>query len=192
MTMSRKNTVLLVLAILALAGAAIACNLPGGRSEPTPTPIPVSTQAVEEMATQVVAAATQAATGGPITLVFTEQQLTSAAVLELQNQNEYDVRNIQVGLRGGLIHITGEVSQSGFDLPLSVSMRVTPNAQGKPEAEVVEATVGPLPLPDALTSELEQQFNDTMNAELNANGRDIIVDSITITDGKMTIQAHTQ
>jgi uncharacterized protein YpmS len=127
-----------------------------------------------------------------VTLEFTEQQLTSAAALELQSQNEYDVRNIQVGLRDGLIHITGQVSRSGFDLPLKVSMRVTPNAQGQPVAEVVEATVGPLPLPDSLTGQLTERFNEIMRAELNTNGRAILVDSITIADGKMTIQAHTQ
>jgi uncharacterized protein YpmS len=192
MTISLKNKLLLVLAILSLAAAALACNLPGGQAEPTPTPIPISTQAVGDMATQVVAAATQIAAGGPVTLEFTEQQLTSAAALELQSQNEYDVRNIQVGLRDGLIHITGQVSRSGFDLPLKVSMRVTPNAQGQPVAEVVEATVGPLPLPDSLTGQLTERFNEIMRAELNTNGRAILVDSITIADGKMTIQAHTQ
>jgi len=191
-TKSRKNQLLLVLVILSLAAAAVACNLPGGQSEPTPTPIPVSTQAVDDMATQVVAAATQVAAGGPITLEFTEQQLTSAAALELQNQSDYDVRDIQVGLRDGLIHISGQVNQSGFDLPLKVSMRVTPNAQGRLEAEIVDATIGPLPLPDALTSELTQQFNRVMRAELNSNGRDIIVDNISIADGKMTILAHAQ
>jgi hypothetical protein len=101
------------------------------------------------------------------------------------------VRNIQVRLRNGLIIITGEVSQSGFDLPMEVSMRVTPNAQGQPEAEVVEASVGPLPLPDAMTSEIEQQFNTMIQAELAGTGKAIVVDSITIADGTMTIQAHT-
>jgi hypothetical protein len=59
-------------------------------------------------------------------------------------------------------------------------------------AEVVEATVGPLPLPDSLTGQLTERFNEIMRAELNTNGRAILVDSITIADGKMTIQAHTQ
>lgn len=188
-----NRKILMVFAILSLVAAGLACNLPGvGSSEPTPTPIPVSTEAVQAMVTEVVMAATQAAAGGPVTLEFTEQQLTSAAALEMENQSEYDVRNIQVRLRNGLIIITGEISQSGFDLPLEVSMRVTPNAQGKPEADVVEASVGPLPLPDNMTTEIEQQFNTMIQAELAATGQNIIVDSITIADGKMTIQAHSQ
>jgi uncharacterized protein YpmS len=188
--MMRKK-VSLLFAILALVLAALACNLPGATSqEPAATPIPVSTEAVQAMVTEVAQAATQAAAGGPITLTFTEQQLTSAAALELQNQNDYNVSNIQVRLRDGLVTITGDVSQSGFNLPLKVSMRVTPDASGRVQAEVVEASIGPLPLPESMVTELENQFNQTLQNELANAGNNVVVDSITIADGTMVIQAH--
>ena len=52
--------------------------------------------------------------------------------------------------------------------------------------------IGSRPLPDALVSQLEQRFNEMLRSELDANGNNIVVDSITIADGKMTVQAHTQ
>jgi uncharacterized protein YpmS len=191
--MMRNKSFLLVLAVLTLVLAALACNLPGtADSGPAATPIPVTTEAVQAMVTEVIQAATQAAAGGPITLTFTEQQLTSAAALELQNQDQYDVRNIQVRLRDGLVTITGDVNQSGFNLPLKVSMRVTPDANGRVQADVVEANIGPLPLPEAMVSELEQEFNQTLQSELAAAGQNVVVDSISIADGTMVIQAHSQ
>lgn len=187
-----RRTFLLVSAILTLILSALACNLPTGGSKTAPTEIPVSTEAVVQMATQVVAAATQAATGGPIVLEFTEQQLTSAAALELQNQNDYQVQNIQVRLRDGLMTITGDVEQSGFNLPLQIVMRVNPDSRGVPQADVVEASVGPLPIPESMTAQIESSFNQMIQAELSGSGKNIFVDSITIADGKMTILAHTQ
>lgn len=186
----QNNQLLLVLAILSLIIASLACNFRGSVSTPPPTPIPVSTQAVQEMATEVVSAATQVAAGQPVTLEFTEQELTSAATLEMQKQNDYQVQNIQVRLRNGMIQITGDVSQSGLNLPLAISLKVTPDANGVPKATVVNAKVGPLPLPQNMTSEIEKNFNDTIESQLAAAGNNLRVDSITIADGKMTIQAH--
>lgn len=191
--MRHRHPILLVFTILSLIAASLACNLPtGGSRVAAPTEIPVSTEAVVQIATQVVAAATQVASGGPITLEFTEQQLTSAAALELQNQNDYQVEKIQVRLRDGLMTITGGIVQSGFNLPLQIVMRVNPNSQGIPQADVVEASIGPLPIPDSLSSEIESSFNQMIQAELAASGKNIVVDSITIADGKMTISAHTR
>jgi hypothetical protein len=192
MIFQSKRTFLLVSATLALVISIIACNLPG-RQTPTATePIPVSSQAVEDLATQIAGAAATAVSGGPIVLEMTEQQLTSAAALELQSQGETRVQDIEVRLREGQIIITGRANQDGFSLPFSATLRLTANAQGLPQTEIVEAKIGPLPLPESMTEELTSRFNQMVLAEISSNGSNVFIDSITIADGKITIVAHTR
>jgi hypothetical protein len=194
MTFQSKRTLLLVSAILALVISILACNLPGRQNQATPESIPVSSQAVEDLATQIAGAAATAVSGGPIVLEMTEQQLTSAAALELQSQGETRVQDVEVRLREGQIIITGRANQDGFSLPFSATLRLTANAQGLPQTEIVKATIGPLPLPESMTSELTSRFNQMVLAEIssNGNGSSVLIDSITITDGKITIVAHTR
>lgn len=192
MIFQSKRTFLLVSATLALVISILACNLPGRQTPAATEPISVSSQAVEDLATQIAGAAATAVSGGPIVLEMTEQQLTSAAALELQSQGETRVQDIEVRLREGQIIITGRANQDGFSLPFSATLRLTANAQGLPQTEIVKATIGPLPLPESMTEELTSRFNQMVLAEISSNGSNVFIDSITIADGKITIVAHTR
>jgi hypothetical protein len=191
MNLLSKRNVLLVLVITALLFAGLACNLPMlGRSKPTPTPIPVTGASVEELATQVASAAATAASGGPVVLEFTEEQLTTAAALELQKSGETGVSGVRVSLRDGQIKITGTASQDGFDLPLTVALQVSVSPQGLPQSEVVEARAGPLSVPRSMIDQFTTGFDQLLNERFSQEAGDISIDSITIADGKMTIVAH--
>jgi uncharacterized protein YpmS len=191
MSLDHKRTFLLLLTVLSLVIAGLACNLPGrglGRTESTP--IPVSEASVGELATQVASAAATAISGGPIVLEFTEQQLTSAAALELQSTGDTPVSNIQVFLRDGVIRVSGTANQGGFDLPLSVALRITVNAQGMPQTDVMEAKIGPLSLPQSVTDQFTANFNQLLVSRLAQEAGSVAIESITIADGKMTIVAY--
>lgn len=191
MNLPIRRSFLLVLSLVTLLAAGLACNLPmRGLSEPTATPIPVSEAAVGELATQVASAAATAASGGPIVLEFTEEQLTSAAMLELQSAGETGVSNVQVYLRDGVVRITGSVNQSGFDLPLSIALLVTADAQGLPHTEVMEAKVGPLSLPQSVIDQFTSGFDQLLTSRFTQEAGAVAIDSITIADGKMTIVAY--
>ncbi len=180
-----------MLVVLTLLVAGLACNLPLlGRSEPTPTPIPVTGASVEELATQVASAAATAASGGPIVLEFTEEQLTTAAALELQKVWRNRGKRCKVSLRDGQIKITGTASQNGFDLPLTVALQVSVSPQGLPQSEVVEARVGPLSVPQSMIDQFTTGFDQLLNERFSQEAGDISINSITIADGKMTIVAH--
>lgn len=178
------------LIVLALLAALLACNLPGRRATPAPTPIPVTTQAVEELATQVVQAASTAQAGGSMTLEMTEAQLTSAAALEMQNQGQDQLKDIQVRLRDGRMIISGAATQSGIDLPVTIAVAITVDAQGVPHSQVVEASAGPVPLPQSVVNEISNRFDQLLMQQLGATSQAVAVDSVTIADGKMTIVAH--
>lgn len=191
MNLANKRTFLMVLILATLVGAGLACNMPQ-LNEPKPTPIPVSGASVEELATQVASAAATAAAGGPIVLEFTEEQLTSAAALELQKQGDTGIRDVQVYLRDGVIRITGTANQSGFDLPLSIALRVTVDQQGLPHSQVMEAKIGPLSLPQSMIDQFTSGFDQMLAARFAQEAMGYTIDSITISDGKMTIVAYRQ
>ena len=189
MRLPNKRSFLLVLTIVVLVTASLACNLPL-RGRKTPTPIPVNPASVEELATQVAAAASAAVSGDSIVLEFTEEQLTSAAALELQSQGETRLSNLQVFLRDGMIRITGTANQDGFDLPLTITLKATADSQGLPHSEIVEAKVGPLSLPQSIMDQFTAGFDQLLTARFAQEAGDVVIDSITIEDGKMTIVAH--
>jgi len=189
MNLPNKRSFLLVLTIVVLMVASLACNLPL-RGRETPTPIPVNAASVEELATEVASAAAAAASGDSIVLEFTEEQLTSAAALELQSQGEANISDVQVFLRDGMIRITGTASQEGFDLPLSIALRVTADGQGLPRSEIVEAKVGPLSLPQSMIDQFTAGFDQLLTTKFAEEAGDVVIDSISIEDGKMTIVAH--
>jgi uncharacterized protein YpmS len=188
MNLPNKRSFLLVLTIVVLVAASLACNLPL-RGRETPTPIPVKAASVEELATEVASAAA-AASGDSIVLEFTEEQLTSAAALELQSQGEARISDVQVFLRDGIIRITGTANQDGFDLPLSIALRVTADGQGLPRSEIVEAKVGPLSLPQSMIDQFTAGFDQLLTTKFAEEAGDVVIDSISIEDGKMTIVAH--
>jgi uncharacterized protein YpmS len=189
MVLLNKRSFLMVMAMAALVASSIACNLPK-RTRETPTPIPLSGSSVEELATQVAAAASAAASGDSIVLEFTEEQLTTAAALELQSQGETNIRDVQITLLDNQIQITGSANQNGFDLPVSIALRLTVDEQGRPHSQIIEAKVGPLSLPQSMIDQFTTGFDQLLTAKFAEQAGDIVIDSIDINDGKMTIVAH--
>jgi uncharacterized protein YpmS len=190
MVMTAKYRLRMFLILSLLLTAILACKLPGTTSAPAPTPIPVSTQAVEELATQVVQAASTAQAGGPIILEMTEAQLTSAAALQLQAQGEQSIQNVQVRLQNAQMIISGTTKQGGLDLPVTLVLQPTVDAQGVPKSKVVDAKVGPMSLPESVVNEISSRFDQLLIQQLGATSQAIAVDNITIADGKMTVTAH--
>jgi uncharacterized protein YpmS len=189
MNLLKKRYFLMVISIAILVTASLACNLPL-RGRATPTPIPVNPSSVEELATEVASAAAAAVSGDSVVLEFTEEQLTSAAALELQSQGETRISDVQVFLRDGMIRITGNANQDGFNLPLSIALRVTADGQGLPHSEIVEAKVGPLSLPQSMIDQFTAGFDQMLSTRFAQEAGDVVIDSITIEDGTMTIVAH--
>jgi hypothetical protein len=186
--MTLRTKFFLLLLMTALLASGMACKL--ANVLPKPTPIPVTTQSVELLTTQVVQAAATAASGGPLVLEFTEEQLTSAATLELQKQADLGVSNVQVLLRDDVMKITGDVEQSGFNLPLTIGVKVTADGQGKLQTQIVEAAIGPVSLPENLTAQISAQLSDMLLTKMAENGQGYYVDSISIANGKLTLVAH--
>jgi len=182
-----KRLVLLTIIIFILP--ALACKLTGFGALP-PTPTPVSTAEMQAMETQLYSAAATAVSGGKVHLEFTEGQLTAAANNELQKQGETRIQDIQIGLQGGLINVSGLVNQNGLQLPLSLSMKINVDSEGKPHTQVVSGQIGVFAIPESMLSQITAQFDQMLTSQLQAQGRQLFIESLTIDNGKISIVAQ--
>lgn len=189
MLMKRTN-LRLILAAAVLLAAGLACNMPGRNTTGEATEqIPVTTAAVETLQGNLEAAATEVASSQTVSIVVTEEQLTSLVAFELASMEQPPVSDPQVFLRNGQIEARGNVQQSGFSLPLTMIATVSVNAEGKLEYQLVDATIGPLPLPDSLKDQLTGQIDQAINS-LTPQTEGLIFDDVVVGDGVMTITGH--
>jgi hypothetical protein len=188
--MFNRQKRVIILTLIAIALPALACSLFSPKTPPPPTPTPISTAEFKSMETQIQSAVGTAAVGGKIQLEFTEGQLSAAANTELQKTGETRVKNLQIGLQGGLLTLTGLVNESGFELPLTIAMKITVDQLGKPHAQVVSGKVGMFAIPDNLLSQITSQVDQMIADKLQAQGGDVTIESLTIENGKINIVAQ--
>jgi uncharacterized protein YpmS len=177
----------IVFVVFALLLAALACNFPSRiltTATPTLEPVPVTTEAAQELQQNLQMAATQASPDQTVTLTMTEEQLTSLIALELQKEQEPVLTDPQVHLRDGQIEVKGRVEQAGMRLPLTMIVTVSATEQGEAHFDVLSADLGPVSLPDGLKDEIEAQINRYVSPEI---AREVIVEDVQVGDGVMTI-----
>jgi uncharacterized protein YpmS len=188
--MKKHKVIPLIIFILLLSS--LACNLNFGRRV-TPEPlIPVTTEAVEELEESVEGAYQDVQTSGEIQLVITEAQLTSLITFELQKRasDELTIENPQIYLREGEIQLSGSVKRQGLSATVKVTVEVSISEDGKPMFEVVSASLGPLPVPRELLSEVEVVINKAFQEQIELKAPGLVVESILIENGTMTIIGH--
>jgi len=184
----------ILLALVALWAASLACTLPGRSAKPPDNyaPIPVTTQAVGELRNNLEVAASQIATSGSTSLVIDEAQLTSLLAIELKTQNQLNIQDPQVYLRDGQVQLFGNLQEGKVTTPVKIFLSISADGNGQPQFQVVEAVAGPLPIPKSLLDQFTTQFDQTLARTINPNDNPLYIDRIAIADGKMTITAHTR
>lgn len=186
-----KNKTLFIMLIISLVMVGLACRLPGGNANSSVT-IPVTTEAVDELEANLEQAAEALQSGEPFTLTITEAQLTSIASMELQAIEGAQIDNLQIYLQDGQIQAYGDVNQDGFTLPVGIGINLSTNAQGQIEYDVVQASIGPFPIPESALSQITDQMDQVIMQQIDPNHSYIFLDQITIANGVMTIIGHAQ
>jgi uncharacterized protein YpmS len=178
--------------LAALLAASLACNFPGlGDSAATPTaPVPVSSEAVQQLEEMLQSAAATAVSGGKVELAITEAQLTSLVALELQAIQEPEVDQVQIRLRDGQIMTTAKVRMNGIPLDLALTSRVIIGPDGLPKSSTVSAKLGPLPIPDSMLQLFTQELDDMLAEQMVFQGQRIFVESLNIADGVMLVTGY--
>ena len=187
-----KKHKLIILPVAALILAGLACNFQKDRPKPPDTPVPVTTEAVQSLQENIQAAATEMKSSGKVTLTVNESQATSLLALEAQSQDGPVLQDPQVLLRDGQVQVFGNVQQGDITAPLQLVLTVQVDAQGRPSFQVVSGYLGPLPLPETMLNEVSTQLDNALTSQIRSEAGNITLDSITITNGEMTIVGHSR
>jgi uncharacterized protein YpmS len=147
---------------------------------------------VESLKENVQSAVQTAQAGGRVTLTMDEAQLTALAATELSNQSDLGLQNPVIRLRNGIVSIEAQANQSGFDVPVNVDLELSANGQGKPQFEVKSASLGPIPMPQSLLSQVSSKIDQALTGWLEEDGQNVYIESVSVEDGKITITGYFQ
>lgn len=178
------------LLIPALAGliATMACGIPGFAA-PTPpaSPIPVSATSAHEVTDLLQAAATSAATGS-VTVTFTEQQLTSAVALYLQdNATDPQLTNPQVFLRDGKIQLYGTAVVQGLTVDATFVIAPTVSADGALSFTAESGSFGPISVPDDVLAQVTDTLNEWATGSIAPALTGVRLSDVVVADGLLTV-----
>jgi len=173
--------------MICLALASLACQLSVGGPEPPGDPIPVSTQAAEQLGEVWQAALAGAATSGTVIVLLDETQLTSFLAFKLEAQQTPLLRSPQVYLRDGMIQIFGTNEQGPLEATVLVCVAPRLNPDGTILFEIVSADFGPLPAPDALREGVSGLLTEALTTPLDALAAGVRLTSVAVADGQIAV-----
>lgn len=187
-----KKTYWYLVVLAALVLASLACNIGASRIEPTQTSSPMPFENLENLGDSAKETLEAVPSGAQVELEINEQELTSLVAAGIEGQEDTPIEDPEVQLRDGRIRFLATVERQGFNLPAEVVMTVQPDDQGKPEFNIVSATIGPLPLPESVKSELESSLDDAFASQIESRAPNTHIESIVIAGGVMTITGRAQ
>jgi len=185
-----KKSIFVFMAIALLAGS-LACKIGSGTPQKPVETIPVTTEAAGSLQEKVQAAEEQAGAGGEVELVLTESEITSMVALELQKQPQQVVSDIQIYLRDGQVQIYGAYSDGGVSLPLVIVAKPEIPEDGSFQIVLISAKIGPVAAPDVLRESVQALLDEQIAGALSSqSGNQVVVSSVTIADGQITIRSR--
>jgi hypothetical protein len=178
----------LILFIILLVLASLACTIfVGGPDYPAQT-VPVSADEVETMHTQIDQAFIAGAETGIVTFQITESQLTSLIALKMQQQVDPPFTDPQVLLRNGQLQMFGKIKSGSFTANMAITANIgvdeTTNA---PKIEITSADFGPIPAPEGMNAAINAIIAEAFTGTLGPVATGFRLESISIADGVMTM-----
>ncbi|HQX16981.1 MAG TPA: hypothetical protein PLA27_11210 [Anaerolineales bacterium] len=175
--------------------ASLACTFyTGGPDYSDLTPIPVSTEAAQSLQDGIKKSIEDGLVSGVVTMTITEPQITSYLALRLQSDPSLQQENStplitdpQVYLRDGQMKIYGKTQQGMFAANIGIIVNVGVDAEGKPKIEIASADFGPFPAPEGINETITAIIEEAYTGSFGPVATGIRIETITITDGIMTI-----
>jgi uncharacterized protein YpmS len=187
---TKKSLWVALLICLALALASMACNLPTTNL----SDVENSNDGQELLfeTTLPPSESSEQSSNSSRTISLTEGQINSMIQQALQMNPEQSVQDLQVRLQEGEAILNGTVSQDGFNLPLQLSIQITPDGTGGVKYQITSANVGPFPLPASMRSEIETTLNQNLKDQVRDLTDNIYIERVTITNGVMSVSGRPQ
>lgn len=181
-------------ALLLVAGGGAAAYLLSQAEPETASglpPVPASTEAAAAFDEKVLAvqaavdAAKQTGTAQPVSLVLTEAELTSKAALAVRSFTGGVIpTDPQIHLRPGNVVLTAGISVQGFPMKLAVTA-IPVVVEGRPSFSIDEIDT-PLPLPDGVKKEIDDQIAKILSPESLALGFEVT--TIEVQEGRLLLE----
>ena len=187
----RNFRFLAVLIILVLA--AMACNAPAATA-PTrpPTPLPLSTEEIQQFEEEVAATLANPAPSGEVSITITDPQINAYIASQYVGNPDVIIQEPQVHFADGRVELYGKVTQGPLTSDAKVVLKPRVEAGGKPKLDIESINIGALPVPDALVQQFNQNIDTLLQDYLASTDANFTVSSITVTEGQMTIQGTRQ
>jgi hypothetical protein len=180
-----RNRILLALTALILA--TLACSIFVGGPEYPEGAIPVSTEAVESLKSQIDAAVLAGAQTGTITLQITQEQITSYIAFKMAAQENPAFYDPQVYLWDNQMQIYGKVERGYLNANILVTLDVSVDEQGQPKIEIATADFGPFPAPNGLKQSMTAVITEAYTGSLGPVATGFRLENIDIANGLMTV-----
>jgi hypothetical protein len=182
------------MSLFALLFSALACNMPGprigGPEKPTQAPTP-SAESLESF-NDKWRDLNLATPDGPFSMTFTEAELSSALADALQEAKvdggqDIPIENPSVVLKDGTINLYGQVSINTFQANGLIVAVPSIGQDGLIHIQISSVEFGPIDLDPSLLDTLVSNIEQSINAPIQSSPFNIVLTSITIADGEMTI-----
>jgi uncharacterized protein YpmS len=183
----KQTSFFILIALLSLSLAALACTINVGGPDYPETRVPVSTESATSLEEQVKAAQTAAAQSGALVLSISESQITSLVAAKLAENPEPLLTDPQVYLRDGQIQIYGKAVQGRLQANVRIVIAISVDANGQPAISVLSTDFGPLPAPEGLNNTISALVQEAFTGALGPAAIGFRLESITIADGVMTM-----
>lgn len=164
----------------------LACGLPTSPGNSTPSPVPVDPAQAEALEDQLATAVADLVAGNAVTLTITEAQLTAYITRQIDQEMDAPISQPQVYLRDGKIEVTGQVSIDQLVASGNLVFEAFVE-NGRLRVRLLDAKIGALPVPDRFLNRINDLMNQNMDQMTSVDNRRIEVQSVTISDGSMTI-----
>jgi hypothetical protein len=174
-------------ASMILIGLNLACQISLGGPDLPKSNIPISTKAAASVENMWKSAVLDNPKSGTIAFTLSEEQLTSFLAAHLPADQSSLFINPQIVLQNGQINLYGQVEKSYFIANVQIIMQVIIDNDGQPKLSIISADFGPLPAPPGLLDSISSIFNDAFTGSLGPYATGFKIESIDISNAKITI-----
>lgn len=191
---SRPHRIPMLLVLSALAIASLACNAAGVSQIGGPPPSPALEVSPDDLQSfnNKWRELNLATPDGPFSLTFTEGEITSAvqsaiAEAEAETGQALPIEDVTVSVREGAIDVYGQAQIDPLTVNGMISVVPTLSDSGRIELEVIDVQFGAIELSEDLLDEVVESVEHSINQPLQASPSRITLDTITMTDGELTV-----
>jgi uncharacterized protein YpmS len=180
----------LVFLVLIFLLVNLACRLTVKKTQTPLETISVNSEAAATLEAKVEDSVNQAEQGQKVELSLTEEEITSLLAQKLQDQSEIIISNPQVYLREGKVTLTGDFQTGKLNVPVKIVFEPQVNSAGQARLELISVNMGPFSAPDSMVTTVQDLADRFLTDFLQQSGNGFVVESITVSDGILTIKGY--